>query len=112
MPKCDIILTMDTTKINFIPAPNYILISPLDKDKKSDMIVVSDPVDKSYKGYIMAIGVPLPNEHGDILPFFANVGDLVLFSIAGVERTKMDYNNDPRSEFIIAPYNRVLGILK
>jgi len=101
-------ITETTTKINFKPAPNYVLIKPNDRDKKSDMIAVSDPIDKSYKGVVMAIGDPIPDENGNIRTFFAKVGDLVLFSIAGVERFKAEYNSDPRSDFIIAPYGRVL----
>lgn len=101
---------MDITKPNFKPAPNYVLIDPLDKDKKSSMMVISDSVDKSYKGYVLAIGDPQADDKGITREFFAKVGDLVLFSIAGVERTKFEYKGDYRYEFIIAPYNRVLGL--
>jgi len=54
----------------------------------------------------------LPDENGNKTPFFARVGDFVLFSIAGVERTKMEYKGNPRYEFVIAPYGRVLGVIK
>ena len=104
---------MDITddNFNFHPSPNYVLINPLDKDKKSDMIAVSDPVDKSYKGYVMAVGDSIYDANGNLQSFFAEVGDLVLFSISGVERTKFEYKGDPRHEFIIAPFLRVLGRL-
>ena len=104
--------TKATTKINFQPAPNHVLIDPLDKDKKSDMIAVSDPVDKSYKGYVLAIGEAQENDYGIVRKFSFKVGDLVLFSIVGVERTKFEYKGDPRHEFIIAPFSRVLGRLE
>jgi len=98
--------------MNFEPAPNYVLIDPQEQDKKSDWVATVDPIDKSYKGHIIAIGDPLPDENGNKTPFFARVGDFVLFSIAGVERTKMEYKGNPRYEFVIAPYGRVLGVIK
>src|SRR3990167_2166660 len=99
-------------KINFTPAPGYVLIDPVEQDKKSDYIQTVDTVDRSYKGHVLAIGDPLPDESGNIRGFFAKVGDLVLFSIAGVERTKMEYKGNLRYEFVITPYNRVLGIIE
>lgn len=104
---------MDTTtkKLSFIPAPGYVLIDPLEKDEKSSMVKVVDPIDKSYKGIVMAIGDPIPDINGNILKFFAKVGDLVQFSIQGVEMTRLEYKGDLRYEFRMTPYSRVLGII-
>lgn len=95
-------------KTNFIMAPGYILIDPLSKEEKSSMMAVVDGVDKAYKGHVVSIGDPLPDQNGNIREFFAKVGDLVKYSIQGCEIVKLEYGDDKRHEFVIAPFGRVL----
>ena len=96
--------------INFKPCPGFILIDPLETDKKSDYIAVQDNIDRPYKGTVLAIGDE-KWEDGKYIPSPVEVGDFVLYSIAGIERFKMNYKDNPRYEFVIAPYGRILGII-
>lgn len=95
--------------VPFDCTPGYILIDPLDKDKKSDWMVVKDDVDKPYKGWVVAVGESKVEGTVEINPP-VKVGDFVLYSIAGCEEFKMEFDKNPRYRFIIAPFGRVLGI--
>jgi len=98
-------------KVNFIPAPGYILIDPLEKDKKSDFIAVQDTTDKPYKGTVLAVSTEKWEDGIRIQPP-VKVGDFVLYSIAGIERFKMEWQGNPRYEFVVAPFGRILGVIK
>ena len=96
---------------DLIPAPNYVLIDPEDKNDTTSYMKLPEE-GRSYKGYVVAIGEPEADEKGIVRKFFAEVGDLVLYSMAGVERTKLTYKDWVRHEFILAPYSRVILKLK
>ena len=99
--------------MRFTPASGYCLIDPLEKDRKSDLIAVSDPIDKPHKGKVMAIGADTFYSNTDkIYKCPVKVGDNVLYSIAGIESFKMEYEGNPRHEFIMCPFSRILGIFK
>ena len=96
----------------FKPNPGYILIDPLEKDKKSDYISVTDTQDQPFKGTVLAVGDSYIDEKGNERKPNVSVGDFVLYSIMGTEEFKMDYDNNPRYRLIISPFGRILGIFK
>ena len=93
------------------PTSGYIIIDPLEKDNKSQYIAVQDPIDKPHKGTVVAIGPSKITDYGIKLESPVKVGDVVLYSIAGCESFKTLYDGDPRHEFIVSPFNRILVIL-
>ena len=95
-------------KINYTPTPGYILIDPLEKDKKSDYMAVQDSVDRPHKGTVVAVGGTKISDYGIKQESPVKVEDQVLYSIAGVEETKLEYKGDPRKRMIIVPFGRVL----
>ena len=103
---------MKKPSIKFTPCPGYLLIDPIEKDKKSDYVVTIDSVDQPHKGHVLAVGEDKLSDYGEWLESPVAVGDFVLFSIVGCERMKMEYKGDLRHEFVIAPFGRVLGIFK
>lgn len=99
-------LFMEFTKL--IAQPGFVLIDPLEKDKKSDIIAVQDSVDKAYKGKVISVGKPKQTDYGTQIMPTVSEGDFVLYSIAGCEETKIEYNGDPRKRLVIAPFGRIL----
>jgi len=97
-----------TKKYPFIPCPGFILIDPLEKAEKSSMIHVQDPVDNPHRGTVVAVGAPKITDYGIIQESPVKAGDIVLYSIAGIEETKLEYKGDKRKRFIIAPFSRIL----
>lgn len=95
-------------KPNYILAPGFCLIDPEEKDKKSDYIAVQDLVDKSHKGKVVAVGDAKITDFGIKIESPVNVGDLALYSIAGVEETKLEFEGDFRHRFVIVPFGRIL----
>jgi len=98
--------------VPFKPNPGFILIDPLEKDKKSDYISVTDTQDKQFKGTVLAIGDSYKDDKGNDRSSNVKVGDFVLYSIMGTEEFKMEYKSDPRYKFVIAPFGRILGVFK
>jgi len=96
------------TKITYIPTSGFCLIDPLEKDKKSDYMTIQDSVDRPYKGTVIAVGDTKISDYGIKQECPVKVGDFVLYSIAGIEETKLEYKGDPRHRFIIAPFGRIL----
>ena len=103
---------MGITKSLFDPAPGFLLIDPLEKDEKSHYIAVQDNIDQPYKGTVLAVGREKLSEFGKPVKSPVLVGDFILYSISGIERFKMSYKDNPRYEFVICPFSRVLGIIK
>lgn len=105
--------TKDITKGKiYLPCPGFILILPFEKDKKSDYVAVQDNVDKSYKGTVIAVGDPIISDYGVIINPPVIKGQTVLYSIAGSEETKMEWKDNPRERFIIAPFRRILLVIE
>ncbi len=100
------------SKINFKPSPGFILVDPIEKDKKSSLMVVKDDQDKPYKGIVMAIGTDLLTQSGTYMVSPVKVGDFILYSIMGAEEFKMEYKGNIRHRFIIVPFTKVLGVMK
>ncbi len=98
-------------KINFKPCPGYILIDSLQSVKKSDLVVVSDKIDDPHQGIVVAVGDTRITDYGVEQKPHVKVGDHVLYSIAGIEKTRLPYGKDLRHQFVIAPFGRVLGII-
>ena len=98
----------------FTPAPGILLVDPIEKVKKSDMLAVADALDDPHRGIVVAIGGPKPydSDPSILMPTPAKVGDKILYSIVGCEKTRFEYEGDYRHEFVIVPYIRCLGILK
>lgn len=102
----------EITDSKFTPSSGYVLIIPLEQDGKSDLVVVQDSVDRPHKGTVLAVGARKLDENGLLfIDAPVKVGDFVLYSIAGVERFKMLYKNNPRYEFVVAPFSRILGVI-
>ncbi len=101
----------EITDNQFHPTSGYVLIDPLEQDKKSDFVVVQDSVDRPHKGTVLAVGPRKLDENGQFIDAPVKVGDFVLYSIAGIERFKMMYKNNPRYEFVVAPFGRILGVI-
>jgi len=93
---------------SYIPAPGYCLIDPQEKDHKSDYIAVQDSVDKSHKGKVVAVGDTKVTDFGIKIESPVKVGDLALYSIVGVEETKLEFEGDLRHRFVIVPFGRIL----
>lgn len=76
------------------------------------MMDVADSVDDPHSGFCVAIGDPKPYDANPkiLQESSAKVGDFILYSIVGCERTRMPYKGNLRHEFVIVPFNRVLGI--
>ena len=104
----------ELSKINFLAAPGIILLDPILKTKKSDMMVVNDTVDDPHRGYVVAVGEPKPFESypTELQKTDVKLGDLILYSIVGCEKVRLEYEGDMRHEFVIVPFNRVLGKIK
>ena len=98
----------------FTPAPGILLVDPIEKVKKSDMLAVADALDVPHQGIVVAVGDPKPYDEspGHALESQAKVGDKILYSIVGCEKTRLEYEGDYRHEFVIVPFVRCLGILK
>ena len=96
----------------FKPSPGYVLINPLEKDKKSDYMCVTDTQDQPFKGTVIAVGDSYIDDKGNEKKPTVSVGDFVLYSVMGTEEFKMEYDNNPRYRLIISPFSRILGILK
>lgn len=98
----------------FTPSPGILLVDPIEKVKKSSVIAVKDTLDSSHRGVVVAVGDPKPYDANPEVKHVspAKVGDTILFSIVGTERTRLKYKGDYRHEFVIVPYSRCLGILK
>ena len=94
----------------FKPSPGFILIDPLEKDKKSDFIQVTDNQDVPFKGHVVAVGDPTTDENGNKKLPTAKAGDFVLYSIVGTEEFKMEYKKDLRYKLVVAPFSRILGV--
>jgi len=95
-------------KINYTPTPGFLLIDPLEKDKKSDYMATIDSIDQPHKGTVIAVGDVKISDYGIKQECPVKIGDFVLYSIAGIEETKLEYKGDPRHRFIIAPFGRIL----
>jgi len=98
--------------MNFIPSPGIIVVDPILKVEKSKYVAVADGVDDPHLGRVMAIGDSKPYENSpSILKTTpVKVGDLIHYSIVGIEKIRLPYKNDPRKEFVIVPFERVLGV--
>lgn len=107
-------MTKESSSLDFVPAPGIIIVDPIKKTKKSDYMAVADSVDDPHRGHVVAIGDSKPYEHDPKLSMSAPVkaGDSVLYSIVGCERTRLEYEGDFRHEFVVVPFNRILGIIK
>ena len=99
-------------ELTFEPSPGIIIVNPLIKAKKSDMMSVPDSVDDPHSGTVVAVGEDKPfDSNPDVLQKSpAKMGDFILYSMVGCERTKLFYKGNLRHEFVIVPFNRVLGI--
>ena len=99
-------------ELTFEPSVGIIIVDPLVKSKKSDMMDVADSVDDPHSGTVVAVGGPKPFEgNPEILqepP--VKIGDFILYSMVGCEKTRMFYKGNLRYEFTIVPFIRVLGI--
>lgn len=97
---------------NFSPSPGILLVDPIEKVKKSDMIAVADSVDDPHLGFCVAIGDPKPYEADPSVSMQppAKVGDKIIYSIVGCERTRIEYEGDLRHEFVIVPFSRCIGV--
>lgn len=102
----------DESTVNFECTPGYILIDPLEKDTKSKFMTVQDPIDQPHKGTVLAIGTPKLTDFGAVIGSPVKAGDFVLYSISGCEKFRMEYKGDPRYQLVIAPFGRVLGVIK
>lgn len=100
-------IKFDVTK--FTPSPGYVLIDPLDKVEKSSNVAVVDAADKPHFGVIIKIGDTRLDEKGNVVSCSQKEGQYVWYSIAGIEETKMLFEDDPRHRFVIAPFSRILG---
>lgn len=100
--------------LNFKPSAGIIIVDPIKKTEKSTMVAVNDSVDDPHRGVVVAVGEKKPFDSNP--EFFANtnvsIGDVILYSIVGCERTRLEYGGDLRHEFVVVPFNRVLGIIK
>lgn len=96
---------MDITT-TYTPMPGFILILPFDTDTNSEFKIV-DNFGKTYKGEVIAVGKDRLNDYGINVSSPVRVGDKVLYSIAGAEKTKLEYGGK-RTEFAIAPFGRIL----
>lgn len=97
---------------HFQPNPGFVLILPFDKLQKSSIVNVVDTTDRPYIGEIIAVGDPRMTDYGFVVPCPNRKGDVVQYSIAGCEETKMKYKENLRERFIIAPFGRILGTIK
>jgi co-chaperonin GroES (HSP10) len=99
-------------ELTFKPSIGSILVDPLVKSKKSDMMDVPDSVDDPHSGIVIAVGGDKPFEGNPKVLEKApvKVGDFILYSIVGCEKTKMFHKGNLRHEFVIVPFARVLGI--
>lgn len=100
------------SKLAFTPTPGYIVINPISVDKKSDYVSVVDTQDQPHKGTVLAVGDSYVDDKGNEKKSPVNVGDFVLYSIMGIEEFKMEYDGDVRHRLIIAPFGRILGVIK
>jgi len=96
----------------FKPSPGYLLIDPLEKDKKSDFIHVTDSQDMPFKGTVLAVGDNYTDDKGIEKSTKIKVGDFVLYSIMGTEEFKMEYKDNLRYRLIVSPFSRILGTFK
>jgi len=99
--------------MNFHPVAGIIVVDPIDKVAKSDLVAVVDPVDDPHRGVVVAVGAPKPYEHAPdhLQKSPVEVGQTILYSIVGIEKIRVPYGDDLRHEFVIVPFIRVLGIL-
>lgn len=99
-------------ELTFIAAPGIILVDPLIKSKKSDMMATADSVDDPHVGFCVVVGGQKPYDANPKIlqkpP--VKIGDFVVYSIVGCEKARMSYKGNYRHEFVIVPFNRVLGI--
>lgn len=100
--------------MNFHPVAGIIVVDPIDKVAKSDLVAVVDPVDDPHRGVVVAVGEPKPYESNPEALFQSpvKIGQTILYSIVGIEKIRVPYGDDPRHEFVIVPFVRVLGVLK
>ncbi len=101
---------MEVTK--FSPAPGIILVDPLLKTRKSDMMAVNDTVDDPHRGVVVYVGPAKPYESNPSKVMIppCSPGDNILYSIAGCEKTRLEYKGDLRHEFAVVPFSRFLGV--
>ena len=102
----------DEMETTFKPSPGYLLILPIEIEKRSDLIAVPNFMDDEHRGRVVAVGnlKPFDSNPSIIQDSPCKLGDKVLYSLAGCERTKLPYKDNLREDFIIAPFNRVLGV--
>jgi chaperonin GroES len=100
---------MVSPKVGFIPAPGYILIDPIEKDKKSSTFAIQDAQDVPHKGTVLAVGPAKKDKDGNIIESPVKEGDFALYSVMGHEEFKMEYEGDLRHRFVIVPFERILG---
>ena len=98
--------------INFTPALGMLIVDPIIKVKKSEYVMVADAVDDPHLGKCLLVGDPKPYENYPQImkKTMVKVGDYVHYSIVGIEKIRMPYGNDPRHEFVVVPFERVLGV--
>lgn len=95
--------------VQFQPNAGFVLIDPIEKDKKSDLISVADTQDQPFKGTVLAVGESIFDDNGNEKKCPVKVGDFVLYSVMGIEEFKMEFNGNPRYRLIISPFSRILG---
>lgn len=103
---------MEITNIdvkNFIPNPGSMLIDPIDKLQNSSIVATVDQAARPHLGVIVIIGDPKIDDKGNVITPANRVGQTVYYSIAGCEKVTMRKDNDPNHEYIVAPFNRILG---
>jgi hypothetical protein len=105
-------MAKEVSSPKFTPSPGILLVDPIEKTRKSDMMAVADTMDDPRSGFCVAAGDDRPYDSNPKIKQKspAKVGDFILYSIQGCEETKLPYKGNPRHRFIIVPFNRVLLI--
>ena len=65
--------------------------------------------DKSYEGYVLAVGPGVDMEDGTVKPVVVNVGDKVLFSKYYTPVTAKDVDGTEMSDLVIMGENNIIA---
>ena len=80
--------TTNSTKVNFSPLGERVVIKPLERDQKtsSGIIIPDTAKEKPQEGEVVAAGPGRINDDGKRIPLDIKVGDRVIYSkFAGTE---------------------------
>jgi len=68
------------SKLNLVPAPGYILVEPLEVEKKtpSGIVLPDSHEEKPLKGKVLAVGEPMMTESGVKLELWSKVEEGVI----------------------------------